>query len=153
MNDRVKSKSLSLYEIDYQVWLEKTIIQLQSHAWDMVDVENLLEELESLGKRERRAISSYLMRLCEHLLKVEYWDTERERCLPGWSREIANFRIEIAAELESSPSLKPFLEDIFVKQYQNGRKLFLKSSELDPDEIPNCPKFTLEEALDEHWLP
>ena len=153
MNSPVMLNTLSLYERDYYLWLEQTLIQLRSRNFEGVDLEHLLEELESLGKREKRAISSYLMRLCEHLLKIQYWHAERERCFRGWNTEITNFRIEIAEELESSPSLKTFLEDNFVKQYQNGRKLFLKSSELEEELIPHSPEFTLEQALDENWLP
>jgi hypothetical protein len=153
MNSEVKLKTVSLYEQDYHLWLEQTLIQLRSHNFERVDLEHIIEELESLGKREKRAISSYLMRLCEHLLKIQYWDAERERCFRGWHREITNLRIEIAEELESSPSLKLFLEDNFVKQYQNGRKLFLKSSDLAEAQIPIDPEFTLAQALDENWLP
>lgn len=142
-----------LYEKDYYLWLETTVAQLQCNDMEAVDLEHLIEELESLGKREKRAISSYLMRLCEHLLKIQYWDAKRERCLRGWNTELTNFRIEIAEELDSSPSLKLFLEENFVKQYRNGRKLFLTASELDEGLIPDSPEFTLEEALDENWLP
>ncbi|MBP0031320.1 DUF29 domain-containing protein [Roseofilum sp. Guam] len=153
MNSQVTLNTLSLYDQDYHLWLEQTLIQLRSHNFEGVDLDHLIEELESLGKREKRAISSYLMRLCEHLLKIQYWEAERERCFRGWNTEITNFRIEIAEELESSPSLNVFLEENFVKQYQNGRKLFLKASELDEGLIPYSPKFTLEQALDENWLP
>ncbi|MDB9515973.1 DUF29 domain-containing protein [Roseofilum reptotaenium CS-1145] len=153
MNSQVTLNTLSLYDQDYHLWLEQTLIQLRSHNFEGVDLDHLIEELESLGKREKRGISSYLMRLCEHLLKIQYWEAERERCFRGWNTEITNFRIEIAEELESSPSLNVFLEEIFVKQYQNGRKLFLKASELDEGLIPYSPKFTLEQALDENWLP
>ncbi|MEN9216687.1 MAG: DUF29 family protein, partial [Gloeomargarita sp. HHBFW_bins_162] len=55
--------------------------------------------------------------------------------------------------LEVSPSLKTFLQDNFLKQYKNGRKLFLKASKLNPNLIPLEPEFTLEQALDEDWLP
>lgn len=153
MDSQVKIQLSFLYEKDYYLWLETTVAQLQCNNMEAVDLEHLIEELESLGKREKRTISSYLMRLCEHLLKIQYWDAERERCLRGWNTEITNFRIEIAEELDSSPSLKLFLEENFVKQYRNGRKLFLKASELDEGLIPDFPEFTLEEALDENWLP
>jgi hypothetical protein len=71
----------------------------------------------------------------------------------GWRREVINFRLQIQEELEVSPSLKSFLQDIFAKQYKNGRKLFLSASELNASLIPHEPDFTLEQALDEDWLP
>jgi hypothetical protein len=153
MQSEVNVKCPSLYDTDYQLWLEQTVAQLKMQDFSQIDVENLIEEIESLGRSEKHAISSYLMRLCEHLLKIKYWESEREMCLRGWKREVLNFRLQIQEELESSPSLQSFLQDIFAKQYQNGRKLFLNASELDAKLVPETPNFTLEQALDEDWLP
>jgi hypothetical protein len=144
---------IALYDRDYQQWLTQTLSQLRSQDFKNLDLENLIDEVESLGRQERNAISSYLMRLCEHLLKLKYWESERDRCRRGWNVEITNFRIQIQEELESSPSLRSFLQDSFPKQYNNGRKLFLKASELDARSIPEEPCFTLEQALDEDWFP
>ncbi|HBE20906.1 MAG TPA: DUF29 domain-containing protein [Cyanobacteria bacterium UBA11149] len=143
---------ISLYEQDYQLWLEQTLNQLRNGDFDPIDLDNLIEELESLGKSDKHAISSYLMRLCEHLLKVKYWESEREACLRGWDIEITNFRIEIQKRLKTSPSLKRYLQDSFLSEYTYARKLFLKTSQLDPDLIPEEPCFTLDRALDEDWI-
>jgi Domain of unknown function DUF29 len=145
--------TLSLYDVDYQIWLDKTLAQLQSHDFENIDLENLIEELSSLGKSDKNAISSYLMRLCEHLLKVKYWETERDQCVRGWNLEILNFRIQIQEKLEDSPSLRIFLEDNFTKQYKNARKLFLQASGLDKAIVPENPCFTLDQALEEDWNP
>lgn len=153
MQSEARVKLPSLYDTDYQLWLDQTAAHLKVRDFGQIDLENLIEEIESLGRSEKRAISSYLMRLCEHLLKIKYWESEREMCLRGWSREIINFRLQIQDELEASPSLRSFLQDVFVKQYQNGRKLFLNASELDAKRVPEAPDFTLEQALDEDWLP
>jgi hypothetical protein len=142
-----------LYETDYQLWLKNIVKQLQSHNFNHIDIDNLIEEIEGLGKSEKHAISSYLMRLCEHLLKIKYWESERENCFRGWNVEITNFRLQIQQQLETSPSLKSFLQDNFSKQYKNGRKLFLKASNLNSYSIPDEPCFTLDQALDEDWLP
>jgi Domain of unknown function DUF29 len=153
MASKTNVQLLSLYETDYHLWLDKTVAQLQSHDFGNLELENLIEEIESLGRSDKHAMSSYLMRLCEHLLKVKYWQSERATCFRGWNLEITNFRIQIQEQLDSSPSLKPFLEGIFSKQYRNGRKLFLKASELDAELVSEEPCFTLEQALDEEWLP
>ncbi|UIE37323.1 DUF29 domain-containing protein [Leptodesmis sichuanensis] len=153
MEPQVKAKPTSLYNADYQLWLEHTAAQLKARDFGNLDLENLIEEIESLGRSEKHTVSSYLMRLCEHLLKIKYWEAERAMCLRGWKREVINFRLQIQEELETSPSLKSFLQDVFTKQYKNGRKLFLNASELDARLIPEEPDFTLEQALDEDWLP
>ncbi|NCJ06083.1 DUF29 family protein [Synechococcales cyanobacterium C] len=153
MEPQVKTKPALLYDTDYQLWLEEIAAQLKAQDFSKLDLENLIEEIESLGRSEKHAILSYLMRLCEHLLKIKYWESERELCLRGWKREVINFRLQIQEALETSPSLKSFIKDGFVRQYKNGRKLFLNASELNASLIPEEPDFTLEQALDENWLP
>jgi hypothetical protein len=142
-----------LYETDYQLWLDQTIVQLRSHDFNSLDLENLIEEIESLGKRDKRAVLSYLVNLCEHLLKVKYWQDQRENCIRGWRVEIRNFRFRIQMILQDSPSLKAFLHENFALAYQQGRGLLLDSSSLDPNLIPEMPCFTVEQALEPDWLP
>jgi hypothetical protein len=93
------------------------------------------------------------MRLCEHFLKLRYWEAERDNCFRAWKLEVANFRLQIQAILKDSPSLKNHLRENFGLEYRNGRTLFLNASELDARLIPQEPDFTLEQALDEDWLP
>jgi len=143
----------SLYDRDFYRWLEVTAAQLRAQQFQQVDWENLLEEIESLGRSEKNALASYLMRLCEHFLKLQYWDTEREWCYRGWKLEIANFRRQIQTLLQDSPRLKTHLRDRFELEYRHARKLFLEVSELEEQRIPVKPEFTLEQALDPNWLP
>ena len=153
MKSEANVKSVSLYNIDYQLWLDEVVAQLRSQDFGRIDLENLIEEIESLGRSDKRSISSFLMRLCEHLLKIKYWEVEREACLRDWELELTNFRLQVQAILRDSPSLKNHLNDRFSLEYQNGRKLFLKASRLDANLIPQEPCFTLEQVLDEDWLP
>lgn len=55
--------------------------------------------------------------------------------------------------LNDSPSLRPYLQEIFAREYRNGRKLFLDASEFEATRIPETPTFTLEQAINENWLP
>ncbi|WP_448534273.1 DUF29 domain-containing protein [Parathermosynechococcus lividus] len=153
MEPQFKAKPTSLYNADYQLWLDQTIAQLKARNFSDLDLDNLIEEIESLGRGEKHAIASYLMRLCEHLLKIKYWEAEQETYLRGWKREVINFKLQIQEALETSPSLKSFLQDSFAKQYKNGRKLFLNASDLNASLIPQEPDFSLEQALDEDWFP
>ncbi len=153
MTSEPKPSMMSLYDLDFQRWLNQTVAQLKAQDFYNLDLENLIEEIESLGRREKHATSSYLMRLCEHLLKIKYWEAERDQCFRGWKVEVRNFRLQIQEELEASPSLKSFLRDVFPKQYNNGRKLFLDASDLNAELISEQPEFTLAQALDEDWLP
>lgn len=153
MNSEIKMKLASLYDTDYQRWLDQTVAQLQAHDFGNLDLDNLVEEIESLGKSEKRAISSYLLRLCEHFLKLRYWESERELCFRGWVLEINNFRSEVELILQDSPSLKNFLNENFLSLYRRSRTNLLKVIGQSMDLIPAEPEFTLEQALDEDWLP
>lgn len=153
MNPEVTPTQPSLYDIDFQCWIEQTAAQLRAKDFSNLDLDNLIEEIESLGRSDKRAVSSDLMRLCEHLLKLQYWQSERQVCFRGWDLEVANFRLQIQALLNDSPSLKNYLSEKFGSEYGKARKLFLKASQLNPSLVPQVPEFTMEQALDEDWLP
>lgn len=153
MEPQVKPQPTLLYDADYQLWLNDTVAQLKARNFSNLDLENLIEEIESLGRSDKRAISSYLLRLCEHLLKLKYWESERELCFRGWILEINNFRSEIELILQDSPSLKPCLSEAFLASYQKARKNMLKVIDTPGDFIPQEPDFTLEQTLDEDWFP
>ncbi len=153
MSAEIEVRPKSLYDQDYQLWLEDTVAQLQSQNFSALDLENLIEEIESLGRSDKRSLASYLRRLYEHFLKLSYWESERDRCFRGWDLEITNFRLEIQAILEDSPSLRSYLKERFDIEYGKARKAFLKASRLEPDLIPKEPEFTLDQVLDEDWLP
>jgi hypothetical protein len=153
MSGEANVESKSLYDADYQLWVDDTVAHLQSRNFDALDLENLIEEIESLGGSDKRSLSSYLMRLCEHFFKLCYWHADRDRCFRGWSLEISNFRVRMNLILRSSPSLKRYLEENFLSDYSSARRLFLKASDLRDETIPEQPWFTLEQALDDDWLP
>ena len=118
----------SLYETDYNLWVLETVQKLQSRDLDYLDWENLIEEVEDLSERKRRKLESLLMRLIEHLLKLAYWEKERDRDRGHWEREIANLRKQIKKELMVSPSLKHYLSEIYLESYQDGWDLASKRS-------------------------
>jgi hypothetical protein len=142
----------SLYEKDYYFWLETTIEKLRSKQFSTVDWENLVEELESMGRSEERALESLLVRLFEHLLKLAYWKSEREYNEAHWRAEIRNFRKQIEKELKASPSLKAYLQEIFEESYQDAREIVSDRSQLPPDTFPVELGATVEEILDEDWF-
>ena len=143
----------NLYDRDYQLWLENTINQLRQGDFQGVDWQNLLEELADLEKSERRALESLLTRLLEHLLKLTYWQSQRDYNQAGWKKEIRNFRIQIKKILKESPSLKLYLREILQECYLDARNLLIDETELDASIFPLEVLANLEEILDENWLP
>ena len=143
----------NLYDRDYQLWLENTINQLRQGDFQGVDWQNLLEELADLEKSERRALESLLTRLLEHLLKLTYWQSQRDYNQAGWKKEIRNFRIQIKKILKESPSLKLYLREILQECYLDARNLLIDETELDARIFPLEVLANLEEILDQNWLP
>jgi hypothetical protein len=143
----------TLYDRDYQLWLENTINQLRRGDFQTVDWQNLLEELADFGKSERRALESLLTRLLEHLLKLTYWQSQRDYNQAGWKKEIRNFRIQIKKILKDSPSLKLYLREILPECYLDARNLLIDETQLDASIFPLEVLASLEEILDQNWLP
>ncbi|MBO0348203.1 DUF29 domain-containing protein [Phormidium pseudopriestleyi FRX01] len=138
----------SLYDRDYNYWIQETIQQLQNRNFDCIDWENLIEELESMGKNDKRALMSLLTRLLEHLLKLSYWESEKPRLGNHWASEIVNFRAQICDRLEDSPSLNPQLPTFYEKVHPIAIKSVSKLFSLPPD-----AQISLSQALDDDWFP
>jgi hypothetical protein len=136
------------YETDYNQWIQETVQKLRERDFNDIDWENLIEEIESMGKNDKRALISLLTRLLEHLLKLAYWESEKSRSGNHWASEIVNFRFQIQTRLEDSPSLKPQLITMYEKAYPVAIKSVSKLFTLPPE-----AEITLSQALDEDWFP
>ena len=143
----------SLYETDYNLWVLETVSQLQRRDLDALDWENLIEEVMDLSRRDKQKLESLLMRLLEHLLKLGYWDSARERNEGHWKGEIRNFRKQIKRLLRDSPSLRVYLQAIFVECYQDSREIVSDRSRLSLELFPPAPIGNLDQVLDETWFP
>jgi len=143
----------SLYETDYNLWVLETVQKLQCRNLDDLDWENLIEEVEALSRRDKKKLKSLLRLLFEHLLKLSYWKSEKQNNRNHWEAEIINFRQLIQDELADSPSLKVYLQDVWQECYQDGREIAAKRSQLPLSTFPEKPIATLEQILDEDWLP
>ena len=149
----LKQLPKTLYDTDYYLWIEETVEKLQAKDFNGVDWENLIEEVASLGRSEKRAIKSLLTRLFEHLLKLAYWESERNYNQNHWKGEIRNFRKQIKDELKTSPSLKDYLREVFEECYQNAREIVSDKSQLPLNIFPTSPIGNLGQILDENWFP
>ncbi|MDB9309520.1 DUF29 domain-containing protein [Aphanizomenon sp. CS-733/32] len=111
---------VSLYKDDYLLWTEEIVQKLRARDFNQLDIDNLIEEIESLGKETKRAFKGHLRAFFEHLLKRVYVNMPQE--FNGWERTIDNVRVEIEDILEDSPSLRPYSAEIFDVAYQQALK-------------------------------
>lgn len=143
-------KQKKLYDQDYVQWIEATLQQLRQGNYEQVDWENLLEEIEDMGKGERRSLENNLVIVLLHLLK---WQFQPEHRTGSWSGSIAEHRRRIAKLLKDSPSLIPYLDSIFSECYENAREQAYLETGLPQETFPiNCP-YQIADVLDRHFLP
>lgn len=140
----------TLYEQDYYLWLEQTSLALQAGKLEEVDIENLLEEINDMGRSERRALESNLTVVLLHLLKYKYQPTHRSN---SWLASILEHRLRLKKQLKESPSLKPYLERIFGECYGDATLRAEVETGLSLEVFPIESAFTIEEALNIDYLP
>ncbi|MGL5871597.1 MAG: DUF29 domain-containing protein [Xenococcaceae cyanobacterium] len=109
-----------LHERDFYLWVEQMATALRNRDTNAMDWNNLLEEIEDMGKSEKRSLDSYLERLVEHILKLKYWEAEKEQNYKHWQVEVVNFRNRIYRLLDRSPSLKNYMEHIYPKIFNDA---------------------------------
>jgi len=146
----MKMAMKSLYEQDFYEWLQTNINLLKEEKFAEIDLENILEELESMGRSEKNALKSNLRILVMHLLKYKYQPEKRTN---SWRYTITEHRQRLQDTFKTSPSLYRFFEEIFNESYQNARKLASDETGLSINEFPPESPFTVEEVLNPDFLP
>lgn len=139
-----------LYEEDYHLWsLENARLMREKKLSDL-DLENIVEELESMGKQERGKLESFLNILFLHLLKWQYQPSFQSR---SWSLSIAEHRKRAKDHLKENPSLKGHLANIVKHAYEYSRYEAARETGLALKKFPVDMPFTIDEALTDDWLP
>jgi len=110
----------SLYQRDFLLWTLDTVHKLRSRDFNQLDLENLIEEIESLGRSEKKELKSRLLILLEHLLKRLYINSPND--YRGWEITIDEQRRQIELELEDSLSLKTIWEEAFSSAWRLALK-------------------------------
>ncbi|MBE7380212.1 MAG: DUF29 domain-containing protein [Leptolyngbya sp. SIO1E4] len=140
----------NLYETDFYDWTRAMATALRQGRWQDLDIDNLAEEIESLGRSDKRALKSRLEVLLMHLLKWKYQPEHRSN---SWRSTIIEQRLRIQDLLEDSPSLQPYLEAERERCYANACKLAAAETGLDLRTFPSTCPFTLKVILSEMLLP
>lgn len=139
-----------LYEQDYYLWLESTAKLLREGQLSLLDTANLLEQIEEMGRSEKRAVYSNLKILLMHLLKYRYQPEKRSNSRIA---TIVEHRQRLKKAFKESPSLQPYFIEIFNDCYQDARELAAAETGLPLETFSlDCP-YTPERSLDSNFLP
>jgi len=140
----------NFYEADFYGWTQEQANLLRHHQWNQLDLPNLIEEIESLGRKERQELRNSLGILIVDLLKWEYQPKQRSR---SWLATTRVQRRQILKLLTENPSLKPYLEEALQESYQNGRDLASGETDLPLSTFPKQCLYPSEEILSDRFYP
>jgi Domain of unknown function DUF29 len=151
-------QTTELYDRDFCLWTETMAEVLRSGNLAQLDIANLAEEVESLGRRDRRELESRLVVLLHHLLKWQFQSSMRSR---SWRGTLAEQRLRIRRLLKDSPSLRSVLESSMTSGrsetidecYTDAKIQASEETGLTIDTFPaDCP-YAIEAVLSVEFLP
>lgn len=138
------------YEQDFYAWTQEQAQLLRLGKLEGLDLENLAEEIESLGKQQKQELRNRFGVLIGHLLKWEYQPSLRGK---NWRITIDLQREEILELVSENPSLKPYLEEAITKSYKQAIALVVKETPLDKNDLPSeCP-YTFVQVFNQDFYP
>ncbi len=135
---------LTHYEHDAYAWALEQAALLRSGKVDRLDLEHLAEEIESMGKRERRALISQLARLLMHLLTREHQPERRSR---SWRLSLQDAQAKVARLLEDNPSLEAAMPELMTHAYDDARRAAAIEVDTEPDSFPETCRYSFDEAM------
>ena len=138
------------YETDFYLWTQQQAALLRQGEFNRIDLDlaNIAEEIESMGRRDRSSTRSYLLNIALHLLK---WRYQPERRGTSWRLSIRNGRDQVSWQIKDSPSLRPQLTDLLADAYPSARRNAADETGLPLTTFPeHCP-FTVEQITGDYW--
>jgi hypothetical protein len=142
---------MPLYDQDFHAWALETAKQLRQQAWNQVEWEAVIEEIESLGKSQERELASRLFQLTMHLLR---WAAQPNRRQTGrsWISSIRNQRRELGRLLRQSPSLYRQVDDILAEEYASAVDEAMHQTGLPREAFPpTCPWAAVQVLGNDFW--
>jgi predicted DNA-binding ribbon-helix-helix protein len=141
------------HEEDFLLWTEEQASLLRAGRIAELDVENILDEIEDMGREQKMALQSLMRMILVHLLKLDLSMARDPRA--KWIEEVLEFRAQAESRLDDTPSLRHYADELFRKAWPQARRIAQKSLEAHGEvaELPaECP-YTLEQVLDADFLP
>ena len=141
---------INLYETDFYAWTQKQVELLRQRDLKNLDIENLIEEIDSLGKQEKRELVNRLIILIGHLLKWEYQPLKRDS---SWVRTIKEQRRQINKLIKENPSLKPFLDEAKEDAYLGALDLAVEETKMGIKTFPSQVSYSWELISNSDFFP
>lgn len=133
-----------LYDQDFYDWTQEQARALRERRFTDLDIENIAEELETLGRSERSEIRSRLQVLLTHLLK---WRYQPERRSSSWRGTLDEQRYRLSENLRENPSLRAYPAQVLGNEYKFARYHAADETGLPLARFPEVCPFTLDQIL------
>ncbi|MEI6986306.1 MAG: DUF29 domain-containing protein [Rhodospirillaceae bacterium] len=140
----------SLYDHDFYAWANEQATLLRGGKLKLADIEHIAEEIESMGKSEKRELISRLTVLLHHLLK---WQFQPSRRGASWEASIANARDDMNDHLADNPSLKAKLPEAIASAYRRALRDAAAATELSQATFPQTCPWTFDRFIEEDFWP
>ena len=150
MVETLKDPEDSLYERDFYAWTQEQAAKLRARAHDDIDWENAAEEIETLGRSDKREVRNRLIIILAHLLKWQFQPGKRSS---GWRGSLAESRDQIRELIDESASLRPYPASVRDGAYRIARLKAAGESELPEPHFPETCPYSVEQILDLDFLP
>ncbi len=141
---------INLYDTDFYAWTQKQVQLLRKNELSQLDVENLIEEIDCLGKQQQQELVNRLGVLLGHLLKWEYQPSRRSR---SWVTTIREQRRRITKLLQKNPSLKSFLDEAIAEAYPSAVDLAIDETGIDISNFPSEIPYAWDQMQDPSFFP
>ena len=140
----------TLYERDVVAWASEQAALLRAGRLSDLDIEHIAEEIEAVGKSEKRELASRMAVLMAHLLK---WQHQPGRRGSSWARTIRVQRKSIAAAVQQTPSLQASLGNVLWIEGAWDDAVTKAIDETGLDCFPETCPWTIEQVLSSEFLP
>ena len=140
----------SLYERDFYAWANEQAALLRAGQLSAADVEHIAEEIESMGRTEKRELVSRLAVLLLHLLKWQFQPTHRG---PSWRLSIANARDDLTDHLADNPSLKAHLPNAIESAYRRAHRQAAAETGHRETAFPDACPWSFEQMMEANFWP
>jgi hypothetical protein len=138
------------HESDFYTWAAESADAIRQGRFEGIDWDAVAEELEDMGRSERRALENRLEVLLAHLIK---WRFQRDRRSTSWTGTIKEQRRKCVRLLRQNTGLKSLLPESIVDAYESATALAERDTGIDEANFPaSCP-WTVEQILDEGYWP
>ncbi|TVR59982.1 MAG: DUF29 domain-containing protein [Candidatus Competibacteraceae bacterium] len=138
------------YDSDFYAWAMEQANLLRAGKLNEIDTVNLIEEIESMGRSEKRELENRLVMLLQHLLKWQFQPSHQGR---SWRLTIEEQRREIPYVIEDNPSLKNALDDIVQRAYAKATKAAASETDLPILTFPQKCPWSFDLAVRDDFFP